>query len=144
MAEASRTTANRTLRIGVAAALTSTTPRMLRHYEKQGLIATERSSAGQRLFDSSVIDQVRSIRWLLSAGLPTEAIRELLDCIHDTNRIEPCAVPLLTLSCLRWPHRRAHKHERCVADAHRCFGRLTSRHGLKQGEPSLARRSVTL
>ncbi|SDT07388.1 DNA-binding transcriptional regulator, MerR family [Brevibacterium sandarakinum] len=95
MAEASRVTANRTLRIGDVAAVTSATPRMVRYYEKQGLITAERSSAGQRLFDPSVIDQVRSIRWLLSAGLPTEAIRELLDCIHDTNRIEPCAAPLL-------------------------------------------------
>lgn len=68
---------------------------MLRHYENQGLITAERSSTGQRLFDPSVVDQVRSIRWLLGAGLPVEAIRELLDCIHDTDRLEPCAVPLL-------------------------------------------------
>ncbi|MCO1338370.1 MerR family transcriptional regulator [Kocuria polaris] len=68
---------------------------MLRHYENQGLIAARRSSSGQRLFDASVIDQVRSIRSLLGAGLPLDAIRELLDCIHDTDRLEPCAVPLL-------------------------------------------------
>ncbi|MEB3371580.1 MerR family transcriptional regulator [Saccharopolyspora mangrovi] len=81
--------------MGDLAALTSATPRMLRYYENQGLIAAERSSTGQRLFDPSVIDQVRSIRRLLGAGLPVEAIRELLDCIHDTDRLEPCAVPLL-------------------------------------------------
>ncbi|MFD4207319.1 MerR family transcriptional regulator [Micromonospora tulbaghiae] len=95
MAEASSATQGTALRIGDVAALTSATPRMLRHYENQGLIAAERSSAGQRLFDPSVVEQVRSIRWLLGAGLPVEAIRELLDCIHDTDRLEPCAVPLL-------------------------------------------------
>lgn len=95
MAGANRATAGKALRIGDLAALTSATPRMLRHYENQGLITAERSSTGQRLFDPSVVDQVRSIRWLLGAGLPVEAIRELLDCIHDTDRLEPCAVPLL-------------------------------------------------
>jgi DNA-binding transcriptional MerR regulator len=83
------------LRIGDLAALTSATPRMLRHYENQGLITAERSTTGQRLFDPLVIEQVRYIRTLLAAGLPVEAIRELIDCIHDTDRLEPCAVPLL-------------------------------------------------
>ena len=95
MAEASPDAVNRQLRIGALAALTSATPRMLRHYESQGLIEARRSSTGQRLFDPSVVEQVRSIRRLLRAGLPVEAIRELIDCIHDTDRLEPCAVPLL-------------------------------------------------
>ncbi len=95
MAEANRVAVDRQLRIGDLAALTSATPRMLRYYENRGLIQAERSSTGQRLFDGSVIDQVRSIRRLLSAGLPVETIRELLDCIHDNDRLEPCAVPLL-------------------------------------------------
>jgi DNA-binding transcriptional MerR regulator len=68
---------------------------MLRHYENEGLISAKRSSTGQRLFAPSVVEQVRSIRRLLAAGLPVEAIRELLDCIHDADRLEPCAVPLL-------------------------------------------------
>ena len=81
---------------GDLAALTSSTPRMLRHYENEGLIVVERSSSDQRLFDPSVVEQVRSIRrLLLTAGLPVEAIRELLGCIHDSERLEPCAVPML-------------------------------------------------
>lgn len=95
MSGASRTTGGSALRIGDLAALTSATPRMLRHYENEGLIAAERSSTGQRLFDPSVVGQVRSIRRLLAAGLPVVAVRELLDCIHDTDRLEPCAVPML-------------------------------------------------
>ncbi len=68
---------------------------MLRHYENQGLIDAQRSVSGQRLFDPIVVDQVRHIRMLLGAGLPLRTISELLDCIHDPARLEPCAVPLL-------------------------------------------------
>ena len=95
MAKASPGSPDSLMRTGDLAIATSTTPRMLRHYENEGLIAARRSSSGQRLFDISVITQVRSIRRLLDAGLPVAAIRELLDCIHDTDRIDPCAVPLL-------------------------------------------------
>ncbi|MGP5291070.1 MerR family transcriptional regulator [Brachybacterium tyrofermentans] len=94
MAEASQDRA-RLLRVGDLAARTGATPRMLRYYENQGLIEAERSSSGQRLFDPAVAGQVRHIRTLLAAGLPTRAINELLDCIHDSDRLEPCAVPLL-------------------------------------------------
>lgn len=83
------------LRVGDLAARTGTTPRMVRHYENQGLITAERSSTGQRLFDPSVLEQVHYIRRLLGVGLPIHAIRELLGCIHDTHRLEPCAVSLL-------------------------------------------------
>lgn len=83
------------LRVGDLAARTGATPRMLRHYENQGLIEAERSSSGQRLFDPSAVDQVGHIRMLLAAGLPTRAISELLGCIHDPGRLEPCAVPML-------------------------------------------------
>lgn len=94
MAEESRGE-GRLLRVGDLAARTGASPRMLRHYENQGLIEAECSSAGQRLFDPAVGDQVRHIRMLLSAGLPTRVISELLDCIHDPGRLEPCAVPML-------------------------------------------------
>lgn len=84
------------LRVGELATLTGATPRMLRYYENHGLIHAERSSTGQRLFDSSAIEQVRHIRILLAAGLPIRAVHELLGCISDPHRLEPCAVPLLT------------------------------------------------
>lgn len=95
MSNASRVTLQHPLRIGELATLTSAMTRMLRHYENEGLIEAHRSPRGQRLFDRSAVDQVRSIRRLLQVGLPVAAIRELLDCIHDTERLEPCAVPML-------------------------------------------------
>ena len=83
------------LRVGELAARTGVSTRLLRHYENRGILPAQRSSTGQRLFDSGAIEQVRYIRRLLDAGLPTRVIRELIDCIHEPGRLEPCAVPLL-------------------------------------------------
>lgn len=83
------------LRVGDLAARTGVSPRLLRYYENQDLLAAERSSTGQRLFAAIAVEQVRSIRLLLEAGLPTRIIRELIDCVHEPGRLEPCAVPTL-------------------------------------------------
>lgn len=90
------------LRTGDLSSRTRVSPRLLRYYENQGLIAAERSSTGQRLFEAAAVEQVRYIRLLLEAGLPTRVIGELLDCIHEPGRLEPCAVPTLV------QHLRAH------------------------------------
>lgn len=83
------------LRVGDLAFRTGVSPRLLHYYDNQGLLAAERSSTGQRLFEPNAVEQVRHIRLLLEAGLPTRAIRELLDCIHEPGRLEPWAIPTL-------------------------------------------------
>lgn len=83
------------LRIGDVAARVGVSTRVVRHYESQGLVAATRSSTGQRLFEELAVDRVRIIRWLISAGLPTRVIKELVDCVAEPGRIEPCAVPTL-------------------------------------------------
>ncbi|MFE9874592.1 MerR family transcriptional regulator [Micromonospora sp. NPDC005686] len=83
------------LRVGELASRTGVSPRLLRYYDNQGLLATERSATGQRIFAASAVEQVRSIRLLLEAGLPTRVIAELLECIREPGRLEPCAVPTL-------------------------------------------------
>lgn len=85
----------RPLRVGDLAARTGVSPRLLRYYENQGLVTAERSSTGQRLFNVAAVEQVRYIRQLLEAGLPTRVIRELLDCVREPGWLEPCAVPTL-------------------------------------------------
>lgn len=83
------------LRIGELAARTGVTPRLLRYYESVGLLRAERTAGGRRLFEESAVERVRHIRMLLDAGLPTRVIAELVDCVEDTDRLEPCAVPTL-------------------------------------------------
>ncbi|OLT47088.1 MerR family transcriptional regulator [Saccharomonospora sp. CUA-673] len=83
------------MRIGELSARTGVNTRLLRYYEAQGLLAAQRSATGQRLFEPNAVEQVRSIRMLLDAGLPTRVIGELLGCLHEPGRLEPCAVPML-------------------------------------------------
>lgn len=83
------------LRVGELSARTGVSARLLRHYENQGILPAQRSSAGQRLFENSAVEQVVYIRELLEVGLPIRVIRELMDCIHEPGRLDPCAVPVL-------------------------------------------------
>ena len=92
MAEAN---ANPPLRIGDLSSRTGVSTRLLRHYENEGILPARRSSTGQRLFGVDAVERVRYIRELLGAGLPIRVIRELIDCIHQPGRVEPCAVPIL-------------------------------------------------
>lgn len=91
------TTANSAelLRVGELAARTGVSARLLRYYENQGILPAERSATGQRLFDTGSVEQVRYIRELLDAGLPIRIIRNLIDCIREPGRVEPCALPIL-------------------------------------------------
>lgn len=53
------------------------------------------TSSGHRRFAPGTPTTIRSIRMLLDAGVPTRLIRDLLDCVKDGRRLEPCAVPIL-------------------------------------------------
>lgn len=83
------------MRIGELSALTGVGPRLLRYYQSRGLLSADRSTSGQRLFDPTVVERVRAIRSLLDVGLPTRTILELIDCVSEPGRLEPCATPVL-------------------------------------------------
>lgn len=83
------------IHVGELSARTGVSTRLLRYYENQGVLRAQRSSTGQRLFDGNAIEQVRFIRELLDAGVPIRIIRDLVDCIHEPKRLEPCGVPIL-------------------------------------------------
>ena len=53
------------MKIGDLARRTGSTTRQLRYYEEQGLF-----------------EQVRQIKILVGAGIPTRIVRELLPCLH--------------------------------------------------------------
>jgi DNA-binding transcriptional MerR regulator len=77
--------------IGELARLTSVSPRLLRYYEQQGLLVSNRLSNGYRDYADDAPMIVGQIRALLDAGLPTEVIREVLPCAEGKPlRFEAC------------------------------------------------------
>ncbi|MGW1376722.1 MerR family transcriptional regulator [Streptomyces sp. NPDC002446] len=82
------------MRIGELSERTGTPRRLLRYYEEQGLIVSERCANGYRSYDASCADRVLQIRGLLDAGLPTRIIRQILPCLDKPRAIHfPDATP---------------------------------------------------
>ncbi|MEU4333510.1 MerR family transcriptional regulator [Micromonospora lupini] len=71
------------MRISELARRAGTTPRALRYYEEQGLLRPARLASGYRRYEPQAVGTVRHIQLLLSAGLNTAAIAEILPCIPD-------------------------------------------------------------
>ena len=51
---------------------------MLRYYEEQGLLSSERLANGYRDYPEGAVDQVELVRGLISSGLPTRLISTML------------------------------------------------------------------
>ncbi|MFJ6651142.1 MerR family transcriptional regulator [Streptomyces sp. NPDC091290] len=75
------------MRIGELSERTGVARRLLRYYEEQGLIVSERCANGYRSYDVRLVDRVLQIRGLLDAGLPTRIIRQILPCLDKPRRI---------------------------------------------------------
>lgn len=69
------------VRVGELAARSGVSVRALRYYEQQGLLAPQRSAAGQRLYSSEDARSVAAIRELFSAGFCSSVIAALLPAI---------------------------------------------------------------
>ena len=76
--------------IGQLAARTETSERQLRYYERVGLLTSERHANGYRDYDDAAEQTVRQIRALLTAGLPTRLIQQLLPCALADGTLRPC------------------------------------------------------
>lgn len=74
------------MRIGELSARTGTSRRLLRYYEEQNLIVSQRCANGYRSYDERFVDRVLQIRALLDAGLPTRVIKQILPCL-DKPRV---------------------------------------------------------
>jgi DNA-binding transcriptional MerR regulator len=85
------------MRISELARQTGATPRALRYYEEQGLLKpARRPTSGYRDYDGQAVHTVRHIQLLLSAGLGTTAIAEILPCVpDDTTVLAPTCPELL-------------------------------------------------
>ncbi|MFD4995717.1 MerR family transcriptional regulator [Streptomyces buecherae] len=80
------------MRIGELARRTGVSTRLLRYYEEQGLLRSERDSNDYRHYAPEAVERVRRIRELLATGLNTEAIRTVLPCTHSAGPgVRDCA-----------------------------------------------------
>jgi len=80
------------MRIGELSRRTGVSVRLLRYYEQQGLLAPARRPSGYREYRDEDVEQVRRIRLLLAAGLPTTRISHALGGLCEVSgRLTPCA-----------------------------------------------------
>ncbi|MEV0180842.1 MerR family transcriptional regulator [Streptomyces sp. NPDC050625] len=73
------------MRIGELSRRTGVSPRALRYYEEQGLLAPQRRPSGYREYEERDVTTVRRVQVLLSAGLGTAAIAEIVPCVEDPD-----------------------------------------------------------
>jgi DNA-binding transcriptional MerR regulator len=74
------------MRIGELAEATGASVRALRYYEEQGLLESDRSTSGQRLYGPHAVERVRWLKGLYSAGMPSATIAKLRPC-HDRGEV---------------------------------------------------------
>ncbi|WP_328916103.1 MULTISPECIES: MerR family transcriptional regulator [unclassified Streptomyces] len=75
------------MRIGQLSERTGTSRRLLRYYEEQGLLVSDRAPNGYREYDERYVERVLQIRGLLDAGLPTRIIRQILPCLNGPGAL---------------------------------------------------------
>jgi DNA-binding transcriptional MerR regulator len=76
------------MRIGELADKAGVSTRALRYYEEQGLLRSQRTTSGQRVYEESAADRVRLIQELYTAGLGSRLIVTLLPAI-DAGEVGP-------------------------------------------------------
>ena len=69
--------------------------RALRYYEEQGLLHPVRRGNGYREYEERAVRTVHQVQVLLSAGLGTTVIAEILPCLADEGRMRAPVCPEL-------------------------------------------------
>ncbi|OPG02360.1 MerR family transcriptional regulator [Streptomyces sp. GKU 895] len=64
--------------IGELAAQTGTTTRALRYYEEQGLLESDRSPSGYRVYGPHAVTRVRNVRDLLASGFTVDNVKSFV------------------------------------------------------------------
>ncbi|WP_150237084.1 MerR family transcriptional regulator [Nocardiopsis quinghaiensis] len=77
------------MRIGELSRRTGVSPRSLRYYEEQGLLASTRTPGGHREYGADALERVDRIQCLFTAGLNSDTVRELMPCMYAHERGEP-------------------------------------------------------
>ncbi|MGK5732028.1 MerR family transcriptional regulator [Streptomyces sp. URMC 124] len=92
--------------IGELSDRTGTPRRLLRYYEEQQLITSDRAPNGYRDYDDHLVDRVLQIRALLNTGLPTRLIRQILPRLPQAHAIHPVHATPELIATLEHEHRR--------------------------------------
>lgn len=77
------------LKIGEVAERTKVAPRLIRYYEQQGLLSSERAPNGYRTYTEEHVERITRVAGLIQAGLPTRLVKVLLDAEDAAARNEP-------------------------------------------------------
>jgi DNA-binding transcriptional MerR regulator len=64
--------------IGELAAQTETTTRALRYYEEQGLLESDRTPSGYRVYSPDAVTRVRNVRDLLASGFTIDNVKSFV------------------------------------------------------------------
>ena len=73
------------MKIGELSRRTGATQRALRYYEERGLLRPERRESGYRDYDERAVRDVRRIQVLLSAGINSALVAEILPNVADEH-----------------------------------------------------------
>ena len=84
------------MKIGELSARTGIPPRMLRYYEQQGLLESERALNGYRAYGEADVQRALRVRGLVQAGLSTRMARVVLDIERQCELESPpeCSLAL--------------------------------------------------
>ena len=84
------------MKIGEVAELTGIPTRMLRYYEQQGLLESERCVNGYRSYTDADVEKATRVRALIQSGLSTRMAKIVLDLEDQNERALPaeCSAPL--------------------------------------------------
>jgi len=77
------------MKIGELSERTGIPTRMLRYYEDQGLLRSERSANGYRSYDESDVDRALRARGLVQSGLTTRLAKVVLDAESASRTAAP-------------------------------------------------------
>lgn len=76
------------MKIGELAERTHVAPRLIRYYEKQGLLRAERAENGYRRYGEADLERVAKVAGLVRAGIPTRLVKVLLDAEDAAARAD--------------------------------------------------------